>query len=155
MYVVVSIIQLVRYGGSNAWHERWIDYRLVAESLRYARFLAYVSEFGLVNRKDLIGQPWTIWYIRATLREIGLPNAVLDRAYQRPLLQSVLRSEVRDQRHWHETNTNAMEKVDHFLHHSAERCFLYTFGALCIGLVVLVAIIMLLPEQQELSLIHI
>ena len=75
LFVVVSIIQLVRYGGSNAWHERWIDYRLVAESLRYARFLAYVSEFGLVNRRDLTGQPWTIWYIRATLREIGLPNA--------------------------------------------------------------------------------
>ena len=41
----------VRYGSKNAWHERWIDYRLVAESLRYARFLAYVSEFGLVNAR--------------------------------------------------------------------------------------------------------
>lgn len=147
--VVVSIIQLVRYGGRNAWHERWIDYRLVAESLRYARFLAYVSEFGLVNRKDLAGQPWTIWYIRATLRELGLPNAVLDRTYQRPLLQSVLRSEVRDQRHWHEANTNAMEKVDHFLHRAGERCFQYTFAALCVALVALVFIIALLPEAQE------
>ena len=149
LFVVVAILQLVRYGGKNAWHERWIDYRLVAESLRYARFLAYMSEVGLINRKDLTGQPWTLWYIRATLREIGLPGATLDRAYQRPLLQSVLTREVREQRHWHEANTHAMEKVDHFLHHSAERCFLYTFGALCIGLVVLVAIIMLLPEQQE------
>ena len=85
LFVVVVIIQLVRYGGKNAWHGRWIDYRLVAESLRYARFLAYVSEFGLINRKDLTGQPWTLWYIRATLREIGLPGATLDRAYQRPL----------------------------------------------------------------------
>ena len=90
LFVIVAIIQLVRYGGKNAWHERWIDYRLVAESLRHARFLAYVSEFGLIHRKDLANQPWTIWYIRATLREIGLPGATLDRAYQRPLLQSVL-----------------------------------------------------------------
>jgi len=149
LFVVVVIIQLVRYGSRNAWHERWIDYRLVAESLRYARFLAYVSEFGLINRRDLTNQPWTLWYIRATLREIGLPGATLDRAYQRPLLQSVLAREVREQRHWHEANTDAMEKVDHFLHHAAERCFLYTFAALCIGLVVLVAIITLLPEQQE------
>ena len=149
LFVVVVIIQLVRYGGKNAWHGRWIDYRLVAESLRYARFLAYVGEFGLINRKDLANQPWTLWYIRATLREIGLPGATLDRAYQRPLLQSVLRSEVREQRHWHENNTDAMEKVDHFLHHSAERCFLYTFAALCIGLVVLVGIIVLLPEHEE------
>lgn len=149
LFVVVAIIQLVRYGSRNTWHERWIDYRLVAESLRYARFLAYVSEFGLINRKDLTNQPWTIWYIRATLREIGLPGAMLDRAYQRLLLQSVLAHEVREQRHWHELNTDAMEKVDHFLHRSAERCFHYTFGALCIGLVVLVGIILLLPEQQE------
>lgn len=149
LFVVVTIIQLVRYGGKNAWHQRWIDYRLVAESLRYARFLAYVGEFGLINRKDLTDQPWTLWYIRATLREIGLPGATLDRGYQRLLLQSVRAREVREQRHWHEANTHAMEKVDHFLHHSAERCFLYTFAALCIGLVLLVAIITLLPEQQE------
>lgn len=149
LFVVVAILQLVRYGSNNAWHERWIDYRLVAESLRYARFLAYVSEFGLINRRDLTNQPWTIWYIRATLREIGLPGATLDRAYQRPLLQSVLDREVREQRHWHESNVDAMQKVDHFLHHSAERCFHYTFGALCIGLVVLVGIIVLLPVQQE------
>jgi hypothetical protein len=149
IFVIVSIIQLVRTGGKNAWHERWIDYRLVAESLRHARFLAYVSEFGLIHRKDFASQPWTIWYIRATLREVGLPNATLDRAYQRPLLQSVLRQEVREQRHWHEANAAAMEKVDHSLHHWADRCFHYTFGALCIGLVGLVAIIMLLPEQQE------
>jgi hypothetical protein len=149
LFVIVAIIQLVRYGGSSAWHERWIDYRLIAESLRYARFLAYVGEFGLIQRKDDGNQPWTIWYIRATLREIGLPNAVLDRAYQRPLLQAVLRHEVREQRHWHEANADAMEKVDHALHHWADRCFHYTFGALCIGLVLLVFIILMLPEQQE------
>ncbi|MBX9774274.1 MAG: hypothetical protein K2Y71_07650 [Xanthobacteraceae bacterium] len=149
LLVVVVIIQLVRHGGKNAWHERWIEYRLIAESLRYARFLAYVSEFGLINRKELTNQPWTLWYIRATLREIGLPGATLDRAYQWPLMQSVLRSEVREQRHWHENNADAMAKVDHFLHRSAERCFLYTFAALCIGVVVLVGIIVLLPEHEE------
>jgi len=149
LFVIVAIIQLVRYGSKNAWHERWIDYRLVAESLRHARFLAYVGEFGLIHSKDLANQPWTIWYIRATLREVGLPSATLDRSYQRPLLQSVLRREVRDQRHWHETNSDAMEKVDRSLHHWADRCFHYTFGALCIGLVALVFIILLLPEHEE------
>jgi hypothetical protein len=147
--VILAIIQLVRYGRNESWHERWIDYRLIAESLRYARFLAYVSEFGLINRKELTQQPWTLWYIRATLREIGLPGAVLERSYQRPLLQSVLAREVREQRHWHESNADAMHKVDHFLHHIADRCFHYTFWALCVGLALLLAIILLLPEHQE------
>ena len=46
LFVVVMIIQLVRYGSKNAWHERWIDYRLIAESLRYGRFLAPVLAVG-------------------------------------------------------------------------------------------------------------
>ena len=83
------------------------------------------------------------------MREVGLPGATLDRNYQRPLLQAVLRHEVREQRHWHEANADAMAKVDHTLHHWADRSFHYTFGALCIGLVLLVFIILVLPEQQE------
>ena len=123
LVVIVVIILLVRYGSDNAWHERWIDYRLVAESLRHARYLAYVSEFGLVQQKRIANQPWTIWYIRASLRELGLPHAVLDRSYQRPLLQSMLQHEVQTQRHWHEANVDAMHKLDHFLHRLANRCF--------------------------------
>jgi hypothetical protein len=42
-----------------------------------------------------------------------------------------------------------MAKVDHALHHWADRCFHYTFGALCLGLVFLVFIILVLPEHQE------
>jgi hypothetical protein len=153
LMVVVVIIQLVRHGHNSAWHERWIDYRLIAESLRHARYLAYVSEFGLIQQRDVRDQPWTIWYIRATLRELGLPDAVLDRSYQRPLLQSMLRHEVQAQRHWHETNADMMHKVDHVLHHWADRCFHLTFLALTIGLVALIFIIGFLPEQQEHHLI--
>jgi hypothetical protein len=152
LLVIVAIIQLVRHGRSNAWHERWIDYRLVAESLRHARYLAYVSEFGLIQQRDIGSQPWTLWYIRATLRELGLPNAILDRSYQRPLLQSVLRHEVEAQRHWHEANADAMHKIDHCLHQWADRSFHLTLLALVIGLVVLVFIAFLPGEQGALWL---
>jgi hypothetical protein len=148
LVVIVFIILLVRYGSANAWHERWIDYRLVAESLRHARYLAYVSEFGLVQQKRISNQPWTIWYIRASLRELGLPDAVLDRSYQRPLLQSVLQHEVQTQRHWHEANVDAMHKLDHFLHWLANLCFYLTLLALGLGFVALV-IIAPLPDEQE------
>ena len=148
LLVIVVIIRLVRYGSDNAWHERWIDYRLVAESLRHARYLAYVSEFGLVQQKEIRVQPWTIWYIRATLRELGLPNAVLDRAYQRPLLQSMLRHEVQAQRHWHEINTDVMHRIDHFLHRWANGCFYLTLVALAFGLAALIVLIAFFPSEQ-------
>ena len=36
--------------------------------------LAYVSEFGLVQQKRIANQPWTIWYIRASLaRDSAFP----------------------------------------------------------------------------------
>jgi hypothetical protein len=150
LLVVIAIIQLVRYGSSRGWHERWIDYRLVAESLRHARYLAYVSEFGLVQQREIREQPWTIWYIRATLRELGLPNAVLDRSYQRPLLQSVLQHEVQAQRHWHEINADTMHKVDHFLHHFANICFYLTVAALGLSFIALIVLIAAFPEQKDL-----
>ena len=108
------------------------------------------SEFGLINRKDLASQPWTIWYIRATLREIGLPDAMLDRAYQRPLLQSVLRSEVRDAAPLARDQCRR-DGEGRSLPASLGRALLplYVRARSCIGLVVLVAIILLLPEQQE------
>ena len=85
-------------GAPNGWHERWIDYRAIAESLRHGRFLDNsASEFGRIRHVIGADQPWTIWYIRATMREIGLPHARIDEFYQRALLQATRDEEVRKQ----------------------------------------------------------
>jgi hypothetical protein len=124
--VIFFIIMIVRTGRRHHWHERWIEYRLIAESLRHARFLAYLSEFGGIHQRGSGPQPWTIWYIRATLREIGLPNAVLDEKYQQPLLQATRKHEVADQLAWHRSNAVAMHRIDHFLHRLGNFCFVST-----------------------------
>ena len=126
LVIIFMIIGIVAVGRSRHWHERWIDYRLIAESLRHGRFLAYFSEFGGIHRDALGAQPWTIWYIRATLREIGLPRAVLDEKYQQPLLRATRKHEVEDQATWHRGNAVAMQKIDHFLHALGNRCFVVT-----------------------------
>ena len=130
LIAVGSIVQLVRHGRMNGWHERWLDYRAVAESLRHGRFLAFVSEFGRIRQGVGVPQPWTIWYVRATMREIGLPHATLDEAYQRLLLQATRDEEVKKQIAYHHDNSHAMEKIDHFLHKAGNLCFLITLWML-------------------------
>jgi hypothetical protein len=124
--VIFFIIMIVRTGRRRHWHERWIEYRLIAEGLRHARFLAYLSEFGGIHQRAFGVQPWTIWYLRATLREIGLPNTVLDEKYQKPLLEATRKYEVSEQLAWHRSNAIAMHRVDHFLHRLGNICFVLT-----------------------------
>jgi hypothetical protein len=131
--VISCIIWIVRHGRGRAWHERWLDYRTVAENLRHGNFLSFVGEFGGVHGKAFAGgrePPWTLWYIRATLREIGLPSATLDDAYRQPLLAAALRYEVDDQIAYHQSTAEVMHNLDHFLHGLAEACFRLTFWLL-------------------------
>src|SRR5262249_34134549 len=44
--VIALIISLILLGRHLFWHERWLDYRALAESLRHGRYLAFLSEFG-------------------------------------------------------------------------------------------------------------
>ena len=63
-------------GGKRRWHERWLDYRSVAERLRSLRFL-----YPLGIGPDISTQPfrskrqtWTDWYVRRLARSLGGPT---------------------------------------------------------------------------------
>ena len=92
------IMTIVWLGHRWHWHERWLEYRALAERLRHGRFLAFVSEFGRIHeaapRPGMREMPWMLWYVRATMREIGLPTALLGSTYQWRLLDATL--ELRD-----------------------------------------------------------
>ncbi len=47
-----TIILIVWRGLNRRWHERWLNYRALAEMLRHGRFLAYVLE-GVSGGKPL------------------------------------------------------------------------------------------------------
>jgi hypothetical protein len=46
LLAISFIIGIVSAGRYFLWHERWLDYRALAETLRHGRFLAFVGEFG-------------------------------------------------------------------------------------------------------------
>jgi hypothetical protein len=133
LVVIAAIILTVWLGRRAFWHERWLTYRALAEMLRHGRFLAFVSEFGRIQASAPAAgdrePPWMLWYIRATMREIGLPTATLDGQYQHKILRATLADEIagpRGQLAYHKHNVKSAHHIDHFLHLLGIGCFIVT-----------------------------
>ena len=87
--VFVFIILAVTWlANRQRWHERWLDYRLLAELLRQQRFLAPVGrvpKFARLPAHDSYDDPrgtWMAWQAHAVSREVGLVTARVDQAYR-------------------------------------------------------------------------
>ncbi len=84
--VILAILLNATIGIRGRWHERWIDYRLLAEYLRQIRFLGPLGRNPLLSspparqRSDDLRGTWAYWYARAVAREAGLPSGRLDAA---------------------------------------------------------------------------
>ena len=131
--VISLIIGVIFFGRLLRWHERRLEYRALAESLRYSRFLAFVGEFGHVqDRPATFDSPWVLWYLRATMREIGLPAAVIDGAFGWRLLNATLTDEIRGQFGYHNANSTSAHRVDRMLHGLGMLCFSFTFLVLMV-----------------------
>lgn len=123
------ILAIVVSGRRMRWKERWMEYRTLAELLQNVRFLAFLGEHGRahrLSRSETAPTPWCLWYLRATMREIGLPNATLDGAYQRRTLVAVDEHVLSDQDEWHRRNATVLHRMDAFLRWAGITCFAST-----------------------------
>jgi hypothetical protein len=155
------IIGLVEVGRRRLWHERWLDYRTLAESLRHGRFLTFISEFGRIQDGAAPPQPrptpWMLGYIRATMREIGLPTAVLDATYQWRVLDATLTCEIlgdEGQLAYHRGNADSAHRIDQMLHVTGMLCFFITFAVLFLFLIGAVIDLAWHPDRLHEPLIH-
>jgi len=133
LLAIGTILFLIWMGRHFLWHERWLDYRALAEGLRCGRFLAFVSEFGRIQPNGNPGgesRSWVVWYLRATMRKIGLPSATLDATYQWRLLDATLKHDITEQLAYHAGNREVARRIGNFLHYLGIACFLTTFIAL-------------------------
>ena len=98
------------FGVRRRWHERWIDYRLLAELLRQLRFLSLLGRapaFSQLPAHNAYGNPrnsWLTWYLRAVAREAGVVDASFTPSYleaTRVLLRDCL---VKEQARYHQRN---------------------------------------------------
>jgi hypothetical protein len=155
------IIGFVAIGRRRLWHEQWLDYRALAESLRHGRFLTFISEFGRIQEGSPEPQPrqtpWILGYIRATMREIGVPTAVLDGNYQWRLLDATLKCEIlgdEGQLAYHRGNTVSSRRIDHLLHATGTLSFFITFAVLALFLAGYLVEITWSPAGMHERLVH-
>lgn len=133
LLVIGAIVSIVIWGRRARWKEKWIEYRSLAELLFNVRFLSYLAEHG--RTQGALGSSsagWPLWYLKATIREIGLPHAVLDGTYQRAVLGALDAHVVAPQRQWHLDNARTLQRMHAVLHRAGELCFLLT--AVLLGL---------------------
>ena len=77
--LIASVIALIVLGRVFFyWHERWLDYRIVAELIRHLRLIAPLGGFRpfpqIPAHWGTYGQPsasWMAWYVRAVERASG------------------------------------------------------------------------------------
>ncbi|GGY53934.1 DUF4231 domain-containing protein [Parvularcula lutaonensis] len=129
--VILAIAAITIRGRKSRWHEKWIDYRQLAEQLRHARFLYLTgASLGAVSQRHDYGSApagsWVEWYNKMSLRELGLPAAVSDRNYISKVRQLFMETELENQLAYHEANAHRMEHLEHRLHKVGDSLFLLT-----------------------------
>ncbi|HEU4390007.1 MAG TPA: hypothetical protein VFV34_19555, partial [Blastocatellia bacterium] len=136
VFVICVIIALTWYGRRRRWHERWIDYRTLAERLRLARFNSLLGgvwhQMNVPSHLATYGNPattWMHWHARAVERAAGVPNVVVDPDYLSACRELLLDSLVAEQERYHKENADRLGSVDHRLHRLGEMLFLATLLA--------------------------
>ncbi len=114
------------------WHQKWLDYRNIAELLRPARLLLMLGSAPL-GRQAGDGadeESWVVWYVRATLREIGTPGRPLDRDTLRIALSAARDGELSEgamgQLAYHSEQVRTLGRIEHTLHRVGILAFLLT-----------------------------
>ncbi len=140
--VLVSLPVLAQ---RRRWHQRWLEYRVLAELIRELRILTPLGGARpFPHAKPHLAaygdpaQSWMYWQTRAIARAVGLPPARADRVYlddQAAHLAAFLGRPGKDragepgrggQIGFHLTNSERMERIHHRLHLMALTLFVIT-----------------------------
>lgn len=133
---VLLILVIWLTSARRRWQERWIDYRLLAESLRQIRFLMLLGRV-LPFARLLVSEThsgthisWPAWYLRAVTRQAGLIDATLTTEYlhaTRLLLHDAL---LEEEARYHRNNARRLERMDTRLRHLGSALFVVALLAL-------------------------
>jgi hypothetical protein len=138
--VIACIFALIYGARRGRWHERWMDYRLLAETIRQVRILLplgggrpFVRQPAHLATYGDPAQSWVFAHMRAIARATGIPTARVDTAFVRECLGYV-GGVVRGQVSFHETSVRRCEHIEHRLHRAAFALGLLTVAAIVIHL---------------------
>lgn len=116
--VTVALIVNTSLGNRQDWHQRWLDYRYLAETLRPLRSLKCASIAGRLGgtRGQPAAERWMDWYAGAIWRAVGLPPSLDEPGAVAALGSRILRDDVAPQIAYHRASAHRMHRLDHRLH---------------------------------------
>ncbi|MBI1382182.1 MAG: hypothetical protein GC161_13985 [Planctomycetaceae bacterium] len=123
LLLIGAVLWVFRVARNGRWHERWLDYRRLAETLRPARLSALLGSSPLATAAVVVGtegERWVAWYVRAALRELAPPTAVLNNDAMVRARQVALQEEIAEQIEYHRGNAKSLALLDHRLERTAE-----------------------------------
>jgi hypothetical protein len=135
--ILASIIRLYQKAVTRRYHDRWIDYRSLAEELRQLAFLWPLGRPLPVI--ELLGETegeapqfaWVGWYVRAVVRDLGLCPGTWTPEHLETLRDMLATRFIGSQVEYHRRTAERLERVGSNL----ERLTVWTFVcALVIGL---------------------
>jgi hypothetical protein len=107
LVVSVAVNTLVLFdakaGAAQRWHERWLDYRVIAERLRCLQFLQPLG-LGLSGTEQATSRrhlSWVDWYVRRLQRALAPPQGVITNADLTRLIGRIADGEVPGQIKYH------------------------------------------------------
>ena len=139
--ILALLVGLPVRARSRRWHEKWLEYRVLAELVRELRILipfgvakplprtaAHLANYGDPARS------WMNWQARAIARDVGLPNATVHKTYVIERCAELLEflgtaSPEHGQIGFHHMNCHRMERIHQRLHRMSLILFGVTIAA--------------------------
>ena len=138
--IISSVILNTWYGRRSQWHDRWLEYRSLAEDLRTLRNYSLLGAASLkhIRLYSTLGRleypSWMAWYTSAVVRNVDLPAKPISdnviNSYRRLVVMQTTK-----QIDYHQRTAMSAHKIDHRLHLSGE-IFLYMTITVCLVFIV-------------------
>ncbi len=128
---------VVLWGQRRRWHDRWLGYRALAETLRHLRFLGLLGQYEKHSWAEAAAHPgsgWLLWYLGRQCANSGFPPAISGRNISARSLTAVAAAELDAQIDYHADNMEALSRLHHRLHREGDLCFPAAFGILLVFL---------------------
>ncbi len=143
LLMIAAIVANTRVGHAEAWQQRWLDYRQLAERLRPMRSLklmAVARSPAVSASSRTSSRRWIDWYAAAIWRQMGMPGGTIDAAELNRLIDLLKTQETGPEISYHHRNAHRMAHVNHRLHQFGSACFIATV-LLCFGFLLSTALL--------------
>jgi hypothetical protein len=144
LFILVLMVGLPIVARRGRWHQKWLEYRVLAELVRELHILiplggarplprtaAHLASYGDPS------QSWMSWQARAIARAVGLPEARVTADYIKVNLDQMLdflgtNTPPHGQIGFHHINCERMERIHHRLHRMS--LILFAVSIMAVGL---------------------